>query len=131
MRPRSGAAYPEPRPARTNGNYRRYGKDDLQRLSFIRRARDLGFPLDRVRDLLTLWSDQDRHNADVRALALAHILELEARAGQLTAMIKTLRKLVRECDGNARSPCPIREFQSVHVPATKRKNTIAPSGSPS
>ena len=96
-----------PRPARTNGNYRRYGADDLQRLAFIRRARDLGFPLDRVRDLLTLWSDQDRHNADVRALALAHILELEARAGELKAMIKTLRKLVRECDGNARSRCPI------------------------
>lgn len=96
-----------PRPERTNGNYRRYGADDLQRLVFIGRARDLGFSLDRVRDLLTLWSDQDRDNADVRARARAYIIELGARADELKAMIKTLRKLVRECDGDARSPHPI------------------------
>jgi len=56
-----------------------------------------------------LWSDQDRHSADVKSLALSHIAELEARAAELNGMIKTLRKLVQACDGDQRPDCPIIE----------------------
>lgn len=96
-----------PRATRTRGGYRDYGTSDVQRLRFIRRARDLGFSLESIGDLLALWSDQHRHSADVKSLALTHIAELEARAEELNGMITTLRKLVRSCDGDQRSDCPI------------------------
>ena len=71
-----------PQAGRTAGGYRNYDDSDVQRLRFMRRARDLGFSLDRIRDLLKLWSDRDRRSADVKSLALAHIAELEsARRG--------------------------------------------------
>jgi len=98
-----------PQAARTRNGYRDYGAADMQRLRFIRRARDLGFSLDRIGELLALWSDKDRHSADVKALALAHIAELEGRATELKAMIKTLRKLALACDGDDRADCPIIE----------------------
>jgi MerR family transcriptional regulator, copper efflux regulator len=98
-----------PQADRTAGGYRDYDDADVQRLRFIRRARGLGFSLDRIGELLTLWSDQDRHSADVKTLALAHIDELEGRAAELRGMIRTLRTLVRACDGDDRPDCPIME----------------------
>ena len=96
-----------PRAGRTEGGYRDYEEDDIHRLRFIRRARDLGFSFDRVRELLKLWSDHDRSSADVKTLALAHVSELEARAAELRAMIKTLRHLADACEGDDRPHCPI------------------------
>ena len=98
-----------PQAGRTAGGYRDYDTLDVQRLCFIRRARDLGFSLDRIRELLQLWSDQDRHSSDVKSLALAHIVELEGRAAELRGMIKTLRTLAHACDGDHRPDCPIME----------------------
>jgi Cu(I)-responsive transcriptional regulator len=92
---------------RTPGGYRDYNMRDVHRLRFIRRSRDLGFSLERVRDLLKLWSDRDRHSADVKAVALAHVRELESRARELQAMIKTLRALARRCGDDDRPDCPI------------------------
>lgn len=80
---------------RTKGNYRNYGTADIERLSFIRRAIDLGFPPARVRELLVLWSSGARTNASAKSLALACIAELEARSVDLKRMIKTLRGLAR------------------------------------
>jgi MerR family copper efflux transcriptional regulator len=94
---------------RTNGGYRDYDHTDIHRLQFIRRARDLGFPVDRVRELLKLWSDRRRSRADVKALALDHIAELETRAAELRQMIGTLRRLADGCDGSNRPDCPIIE----------------------
>ena len=98
-----------PQAGRTANGYRDYETADVQRLRFIRRARDLGFSLKRIRELLELWSDQDRHSADVKSLALAHIAELEARAAELKGMMKILRTLARACDGDQRPDCPIME----------------------
>jgi len=98
-----------PQAGRTANGYRDYETADVQRLRFIRRARDLGFSLKRIRELLELWSDQDRHSADVKSLALAHIAELEARAAELKGMMKILRTLAWACDGDQRPDCPIME----------------------
>lgn len=98
-----------PQPRRSASGYRTYDEPDVQRLRFIRRARDLGFSLERVRNLLQLWSDRERHSADVKTLALAHVGELEARAAELEGMITTLRNLAQACEGDNRPRCPIIE----------------------
>ena len=92
---------------RSANGYRDYGTDDLHRLKFVRRARELGFSMERIRDLLSLWSDRDKGNAEVRAVANAHIAELETQALRLQEMIGTLRSLVRSCRGESRADCPI------------------------
>jgi len=98
-----------PQAGRRASGYRAYDEADVQRLRFIRRARDLGFSIDRVRDLLKLWTDCDRHSGDVKSVALAHVAELEKRAAELKSMIKTLRNLARACEGDDRPECPIIE----------------------
>ena len=96
-----------PRPGRTAGGYRDYAAADIHRLRFIRRARDLGFSFDQTRDLLKLWGDQKRSSADVKAVAVEHIAELERRALQLKGMIGTLKHLADACGGDHRPDCPI------------------------
>lgn len=96
-----------PRAGRTGGGYRDYDQTDIHRLRFIKSARDLGFDFDRVRELLKLWIDRNRSSSDVKALALDHIAELEARATELARMIKTLRHLADACEGDHRPGCPI------------------------
>ncbi|SIQ34275.1 Cu(I)-responsive transcriptional regulator [Rhizobium sp. RU20A] len=97
-------------PDRTPGSqYRVYGTHDLHRLGFIRRARDLGFSVEQMRTLLALWQDRDRASADVKAVALAHIAELERKQAAIAAMTKTLKDLVSACHGDARPDCPIIE----------------------
>lgn len=96
-----------PEAARKGSGYRDYDVMDVHRLAFVRRARDLGFSIDRIRVLLELWSDRTRGNADVRAVANAHIGELQTQAEKLEEMIATLRHLVRSCRGESRAECPI------------------------
>ncbi|KAB2325699.1 Cu(I)-responsive transcriptional regulator [Betaproteobacteria bacterium SCN1] len=93
--------------ARTLAGYRQYDDRDVHLLRFIRRARDLGFPLERIRDLLTLWDDPDRASADVKQLAEAHIADLDARIAALADMRDTLVALARACRGDQRPDCPI------------------------
>jgi MerR family transcriptional regulator, copper efflux regulator len=105
-----------PKAGRTDGGYRDYGPSDVHRLRFIRRARDLGFSFEQIRELLKLWSDQKRSSANVKAVALEHIAELETRAAQLKEMIKTLKHLAEACEGDHRPDCPIiDELESGHA----------------
>ena len=92
---------------RRDSNYRVYGADDLHRLRFIRRARDLGFPVERIRDLLGLWSDRNRTSAEVKRVAEAHLAELDRRIAAMQAMAGTLRGLAASCNGGSRPDCPI------------------------
>ena len=96
-----------PRADRQDSGYRDYGVTDLHRLGFVRHARDLGFSLDRIRVLLGLWNDTARSNADVKAIARAHIRELDQRARQLKEMADALRSLADACEGDGRPDCPI------------------------
>jgi len=96
-----------PAPARSAAGYRIYADPDVHRLRFIRRARDLGFSVKRIAQLLALWQDRSRSSADVKRLALAHVEELERKAQDLQEMAETLKHLARTCHGDARPDCPI------------------------
>jgi Cu(I)-responsive transcriptional regulator len=92
---------------RTEGNYRTYDAADIDRLEFIKRSRSLGFSLEEIRRLLSLWDDGARSSADVKALVLHHIAELDSRIAALKAMRHTLKYLADACDGDDRPDCPI------------------------
>lgn len=94
-------------PARTFANYRLYGDADLHRLRFIRRARTLGFSMERIRTLLALWDDPHRASAEVKQLARTHAAELGEKIQELQAMQRTLETLARKCHGDGRPTCPI------------------------
>src|SRR3954463_15986864 len=82
-----------PPSTRRDSGYRDYGHHDIHRLGFIRRARDLGFSIEEIRDLLRLWGDQARSSADVKALTLGHITELDRKIALLSEMRDTLTTL--------------------------------------
>jgi MerR family copper efflux transcriptional regulator len=96
-----------PEAGRTDSGYRQYSQQDLHRLAFIKRSRDLGFSLAEVSQLLALWQDRQRASADVKALAAAHIAELERKISELSGLRDTLRDLMDNCQGNDRPDCPI------------------------
>lgn len=93
--------------ARSEAGYRTYVDKDLHTLRFIKRARSLGFSLDQIRELLSLWKDSHRASADVKAIALAHVDDLEKRIAELSDMRNTLQHLAQSCSGDARADCPI------------------------
>lgn len=92
---------------RTDAGYRAYTDEDVHVLRFIRRARDLGFSLADIGELLALWRDQGRASADVKGIALAHVAALERKIAELQGMADTLRTLAAHCHGDARPDCPI------------------------
>lgn len=92
---------------RRASGYRDYDDRDVHTLRFIGRARDLGFPIEEIRQLLALWHDRDRSSADVKALALARAAELKRKALELDEMRVTLEHLAAQCHGDARPDCPI------------------------
>ncbi len=93
--------------ARTEAGYRVYAADDVHTLGFIRRARELGFSVEEMTELLALWRDRSRASADVKRIALKHVEELEARMQKLREMADTLHHLAENCHGDARPHCPI------------------------
>ena len=98
---------------RSDSGYRTYSAGDLHVLAFIKRARDLGFSLEEVGRLLALWQDRERASADVKALALAHVDNLNRKIAELTALRDTLSELVQHCQGDQRPDCPIlRDLES-------------------
>ncbi|MDP2800904.1 MAG: MerR family DNA-binding protein [Phreatobacter sp.] len=106
-----------PAAGRRDSGYRDYGTEDVHRLSFVRRARDLGFSIPQIRSLLALWTDTDRSNDDVRAIAREHLAEMEDQARKLQEMITILTALVGSCEKGRRSACPIIEELGDHKPA--------------
>jgi MerR family transcriptional regulator, copper efflux regulator len=96
---------------------RRFLAADIHTLGFIGRARALGFPLETVRTLLSLWHDPHRSNADIVALAEPHRAELERKRLALQAMSTALQLLIEACAGDGRSECPILEELADMVPA--------------
>lgn len=96
-----------PPAARSKAGYRHYSPQDAHSLRFIRRARDLGFSVEQIGELLVLWRDRERASADVKAVALSHVAGLKAKIAELQAMVQTLEHLAEHCHGNDRPDCPI------------------------
>ena len=92
---------------RTDAGYRQYGEKEVHTLSFIRRARTLGFSMAEIAELLKLWQNKRRASADVKRIALAHVADLERRIAEMAAMKQTLQHLAHCCQGNNRPDCPI------------------------
>lgn len=92
---------------RTAAGYRVYSEGDLHALRFVRRARDLGFSMREIADLLALWQDRSRASAAVKMVALDHVADLRRRIGELEAMARTLEYLAERCCGDERPDCPI------------------------
>ena len=96
-----------PAAARRDSGYRDYDDCDVHTLRFIGRARDLGFSIEEIRQLLGLWQDRSRSSADVNALALSRAGELRRKARDLDQMRLALEHLARSCHGDERADCPI------------------------
>jgi len=94
-------------PDRAANGYRDFSDAHLHKLTFLARARGLGFSVDDCRNLLALWEDQSRASADVRAIAKEHLAEIEEKIAGLQDMASTLSNLVNECAGDTRPDCPI------------------------
>ncbi len=94
-------------PDRADNGYRDYSTRDLHGLKFLQRARSLGFSIDECRLLLSLYNDADRASADVKAMALDKISEIEAKISELESLRHTLKNLAKNCHGDQRPDCPI------------------------
>jgi len=96
-----------PRPVRGGNGYRHYGDKEVNTLRFLKRARALGFSVEDCRELLSLYGDRKRRSADVKAVALARIAEIDRRIAEMNAMRRALEHLAARCHGDERPDCPI------------------------
>src|SRR5215472_1686630 len=92
---------------RSVGGYRVYTQPDVHVLRFIKRARELGFSIERIRRLLDLWQNQSRASRDVKRLALDHIADIAAKIAAMTSVRDAVQELADKCDGDDRPECPI------------------------
>ena len=92
---------------RTEAGYRQYSDKEVHTLRFIKRARDLGFSMPEIAELLTLWQNKRRPSSHVKRIAALHVAELDQRIDELTAMKRTLQHLVECCHGDHRPDCPM------------------------
>src|SRR5215469_186951 len=104
---------------RSGGGYRVYTQADVHMLRFIKRARDLGFSIDRIRRLLDLWQNKSRASRDVKRLALDHIADIAAKIAAMSTVKDAVQELADKCEGNDRPECPIpRDLEgSAPIPA--------------
>jgi len=96
-----------PRAKRTDAGYRTYSANDVHTLRFIRQARNLGFPIAQIENLLALWQNHRRPSRKVKELAHDHIRELDERIREMQDMKRALETLAKHCHGDDRPECPI------------------------
>ena len=93
--------------SRTDSGYRQYGEREVHTLRFSRCARDLGFSIAEISELLKLWQNRRRASGDVKRIALSHVADLDRRMAEMAAMKQTLARLASCCHGDDRPDCPI------------------------
>lgn len=103
-----------PDPGRTEGGQRRYGNADLDRLSFIRHARQLGFTLEAIRELLDLSDHPDRPCHEADAIARRQLKQVEQRLARLEALRAELKRMLHECAGGRTADCRVLEVLRDH-----------------
>ncbi|MEM8985944.1 MAG: helix-turn-helix domain-containing protein [Pseudomonadota bacterium] len=101
-------------PARSDSGQRLYGEDAVQRLSFIRHARDLGFPMDAIRDLIDLQTRPDHNCASADAIARQQLEDVRKRLNQLKALEAELKRMVARCDGGSIGQCQVMATLNDH-----------------
>lgn len=94
-------------PSRAENGYRDYSENDVHRLRFLQRSRSLGFTIDECRLLLSLYDDKNRASADVKAVALEKVTEIDRKIAELQSLRDTLAMLAKHCHGDGRPDCPI------------------------
>ena len=115
------------RVARTDSGYRQYTEADVHTLRFIKRARDLGFSMAEIAELVNLWRNRRRASASVKRIAQKHLDDLNARIEAMQAMQRTLQNLLHHCHGDERPDCPILDDLAGSPPPAghARKRTCA------
>ena len=96
-----------PKASRSDAGYRTYSEADVHILSFVKRARTLGFSMKEIKRLVSLWRNKSRASSEVKSLALKHVDEMEKKIYELQEMVKTLKHLSKNCHGDHRPDCPI------------------------
>ncbi|WII71777.1 Cu(I)-responsive transcriptional regulator [Bdellovibrio sp. 22V] len=102
-----------PKASRSDAGYRTYSEADVHILSFVKRARSLGFSMKEIKKLVSLWRNKSRASSEVKSLALKHVEEMEKKIFELQEMVKTLKNLSRNCHGDHRPDCPILDSLSI------------------
>lgn len=96
-----------PKASRSFSGYRTYGDKDIHVLKFVKRSRNLGFPMKEIKKLIGLWRNKNRPSKEVKELALSHLKILEEKISELEEMACALRHLAQNCHGDHRPDCPI------------------------
>jgi len=104
-----------PQALRSDSGYRYYDQAAVEQMQFIKRARDMGFSLERIQQLMSFWHDDQRHSADVKALAQQYIAELDENIAQMQTMRNELHNWVDNCHGDDRPECAIIEHLKPHA----------------
>ena len=113
---------------RSANGYRTYTASDIHTLAFIRRARHLGFSIEQIQALMTLWRDKARSSAEVKTIAQRHIAELQAKIEELASMQRTLEHLVSCCAGDDRPDCPIIDDLSAKAEVLEKPRSPRSNG---
>lgn len=119
--------------ARRSAGYRVYGEADVHVLQFIKRARDVGVPVEKTRDLLALWRDRTQPSPVVKRSALQHVSELEAKISDLNDLVRSLRHLAKACHLGHRPDYPMLDElpepggEALRSRAQSRKGTGGPA----
>ncbi|MFQ5626062.1 MAG: helix-turn-helix domain-containing protein [Methyloligellaceae bacterium] len=103
-----------PEPVRTKGNQRLYSKSDIQRLTFVRHAREMGFPLSAIRDLLSLADDPGQPCEAADAIAHEQLEQVERRITHLQALKRELEYMITQCSGGSIAECRVIEVLGDH-----------------
>ncbi len=103
-----------PKATRSEAGYRQYTENDVHVLKFVKHAREMGFSMKDIKQLVSLWKNKNRPSAQVKSIATKHILELEKKRDEIAAMLLTLNQLVKSCKGDNRPECPILDGIGCH-----------------
>ncbi len=103
-----------PKAGRSVSGYRTYSEKDVHILRFVKRARELGFSMKDVKQLIGLWRNKTRSSAQVKSIALKHITELEKKLQEIQSLLGTLKHLTEHCHGDHRPDCPILDELECH-----------------
>ncbi len=103
-----------PKAGRNLSGYRTYSEKDVHILRFVKRARELGFSMKDIKQLVSLWRNKARPSSQVKTIATKHVNELEQKLSEIQSMLKTLKNLTDHCHGDNRPDCPILDELSFY-----------------